>query len=303
MIRLRVIFRWVCTLVSTTNTFSFTVSVAVAPRIGRTTRHVTLHCDITSSSSSFKVGSARNEFPKSDALCVEYLNENSIVYGHRNGAITLLDTREGNLAKVTSPSEQDGSVTAMQPLSNGHMFVAKKTFGTCFVFDIRMVSERKGSATLWQLRVPKGASNPTLSSCCSGVAVDPDETIVIAPYADNHRTSHFAMWSLAHGCLVGSKPILSKPSGSQQGKKPTSGLPHTELRSIVTPSWELETQQDGRNIVKRRRNSWSLWFKSACVEPEAPRFFGSIHQVVFNGKGNFVDDQCQSQLDSQTMHY
>lgn len=264
-------------------------SVAVAPQIGRNTKQVTLHRDIRSGT-SFNIKTS--QFSRSDALCVDYLNENTLLFGHRNGAISLLDKRREHIQMVASADMQGGSTTSVLPLANGCMFLAKKSFGSCQMFDIRKMSESKDSAMVWHLQVPRGTANATLSSCCSGVAVDPTQTIAISPFADGQRRGHFALWSLTTGHLIGSKPIQNSTLNTLQGQS-SIGLPHCELRSTITPSWQLGTEQDGNNVVKRKSNAWSLWFKSGEVDSHAPRCMGSIHQLTFRGRPDELDDRCQ----------
>jgi hypothetical protein len=231
---------------------------------------------------------ATKDFSKSDALCVEYLNENITLYGHRNGSMSLFDTRRKTIQLVSPPDEQDGSTTSILPLMNQTMFLAKKSFASCCLFDIRMLSpQRKNSAMVWNMKVPKTAANATLSTCCSGIAVDPTQTIAIAPFADGQRRSYFALWSLTNGQLIGTN--LAKATSVQTG----IGLPHCELRAAVTPVWQLKTDQDGASTVQRKSNAWGLWFKSGQVEPSSPRCIGAIHQLTFRGRPDKSDIGCQ----------
>lgn len=260
--------------------------LAVAPRIAQNTRTVTLFRDLRSTT-SFEMRT--RDFSKSDALCVEYLAENTILYGHRNGSISLLDTRTRTIQSVACADEQTGSTTSVLPLTNGNMFLAKKAFGSCGLFDIRKMSpDRKDSSMVWNMRVPKNTVNAMLSTCCSGIATDPTQTIAIAPFADGQRRSHFALWSLTNGELVGTK-LCNSTANRNTG----IGLPHCELRSTITPTWQLKSDHDGASTVRRRPNAWGLWFKSGQVETEAPCCVGSIHQLMFRGRPDELGSGCQ----------
>jgi hypothetical protein len=253
--------------------------VAVAPCITPRAKEVTVYADIPHGV-SFQMKTC--QFSKSDALCVDYLNENSILFGHRNGSISCCDTRTKQIQLVAEPQGRAGSSTSIMSLANGWVFLAKKSFGSCYMFDIRKMSARKDAALIWHLPVPSDKANPTLSSHCSGLAVDPSQTFAVSPFADSDRRGHFAVWSLTNGQLLGSKPCQKASSHLVQGQS-GNGMPHCELRSTITPSWQFDTDSNGNGVIKRKSNSWSLWFKSGEVDPQAPQRAGSIHQLSFCG--------------------
>lgn len=253
--------------------------IAVAPRITQNTTHVTLHRDIQSGT-SFDMRTSL--FSKSDTLCVEYLNDRIILFGHRNGSISLFDKRCEHITNAASAQVQGGSTTSILPLRNEYMFLAKKSFGSCYLFDIRKMSEKNESTIVWHLQPPTDTIS-TLSFSCSGVAVDPTQTIAISPFADSRRRGHFAVWSLINGSLLGSKSCQISSSNMVDCQSRIC-MPHCELRSGITPSWKFETQGDGSIAIRKKCNSWSLWFKSGEVNPLAPNCAGSIHQLIFRGR-------------------
>ena len=255
--------------------------IAVAPCITPKAKQVTIYSDILYGESFHMKTCA---FSRSDALCVDFLNENSILFGHRNGLVSLCDTRTKQMQPVAAPQCQLGSTTSLLSLSDGWRLLAKKSFGPCYMFDIRKMSARKDAAIVWHLPVSSEKSNPTLSACCSGLAVDPTQTFAVSPFADSDRRCHFAVWSLTNGQLLGSKPCQkATPLDSVEIQSNPIILPHIELCSTITPSWQLDTDQVGKGVVKRKSNAWSLWFKSGQVDPQAPGCVGSIHQLTFRG--------------------
>ena len=259
--------------------------IAVAPRICRNTSLVTLHRDIHSGT-SFDLRTSL--FSRSDTLCVEYLNDRIILFGHRNGSISMFDDRMDHIQLAASAHMQGGSTTSILPLQNGYMLLAKKSFGSCHLFDIRKMSEKKDSTMVWHLQPPTDTANSTLSFSCSGVAVDPTQTFAISPFADSRRRGHFAVWSLINGSLLGSKSCKISNSNMVDCQSRIS-MPHCELRSVITPSWKVEAQGDGSMAIRKKSNAWSLWFKSGEVNPLAPNCAGSIHQLIFCGRPDKFD--------------
>ncbi|KAI2508067.1 hypothetical protein MHU86_6359 [Fragilaria crotonensis] len=264
--------------------------VAVAPCITPSAKEVTIYADILYGA-SFHMKTC--QFSKSDALCVDYVNENSILFGHRNGSISFCDTRTKQIQLVAEPQRHAGSSTSILSLANGRVFLAKKSFGSCYMFDIRKMSPRKKAALLWHLPVPSDQGNPTLSTYCSGLAVDPSQTFAVSPFSDSDRRGHFAVWSLTNGQLLGSKSCQKAASQIVQGQSGT-GMPHCELRSTITPSWQFDKDSNGNDVMKRKSKAWSLWFKSGEVVPQAPQCAGSIHQLTFcGGPDEFLERQPQ----------
>jgi len=254
--------------------------LSLATRVSRNSKELVLCYDVEKETSlKTQIG----KYPKSDALCLEHLDENTVLFGHRNGAISLLDVRNGAVHKVSSADQNGGSTKSLLPLACGNIFIAKKLFGDCHVFDLRKTEARRNDDSLrmiWNLVTPVGIADRMLSSCCTGIAVDPSEKVVISPFSDHNRLGHVGFWSLTSGRLIGSKAINTLAS-AQSGSR--TNLPHCELRSTVTPSWKIDTSQR-KHCVTSCKNSWSLWFKSWEVEPNAPHCMGSIHQLTFPGK-------------------
>eukprot|EP00957_Ditylum_brightwellii_P150256 11442805-Ditylum_brightwellii.AAC.1 len=123
----------------------------------------------------------------SDALCVEYHDNDrcdTIMYGHRNGNISLLDCRSGSFSSIIKPvhssrrshqqmDECFGSVTSIQSLGSGESIIAKGSFGSLRVFDIRRLGTAKhgrdssSHPLLWNLTAPSKMIHHTQSIRCT----------------------------------------------------------------------------------------------------------------------------------------
>jgi len=202
----------------------------------------------------------------------------------------MVDFRQEKIDNIYNGNEQNGSITGMTILDSGShdnptTILAKRTFGGCSLFDIRMRGQETSRALVFDLSVEKDLMNPTLSGCCSGVAVDPTKSVAVSPFVDNNRKTHFALWSLQNGKMIGHKPVANKSQEQEalRGTQDRSGLPHCELRSTITPSWALVSSKEGKLVVKEQLRSWSLWFKCGTIETTAPNLMGSIHQLSLPG--------------------
>jgi hypothetical protein len=216
------------------------------------------------------------EFSQSDAFCVNFLSEHLILFGHRNGSVSMYDTRRDSVEKVWPQDLDRGPAMSIVPLKNGFTFLAKHMMaGSCQCFDIRALSgsDNYQRALLQDLQLPIETANRMYSSHCSGVAVDPDEAVMIMPFCDNNRRGCFGLWSLLNGHFIGSRAISATAHGD--------GLPRTELCPTITKTYKLTTSDDGTSRVQCEANTWSLWFKSDEIPTNA--FLGSIHQVGFRG--------------------
>lgn len=235
--------------------------VAFAPRVDRHTTYVTLFHDIYKETSTHM---ERECFGSSDSLCVESVGQ-TIVHGHRNGGLTLIDQKcPTPIAKTDGDSK--GSITGLLTLD--HRILAKRSFGTVSLYDMRMLTRCQ------ELVIPSDMVHPTMSSCCVGMALDPTKQLVIAPYSDAQQQVHLAMWSLQNGTMVGTKQISLHKA---------DGLPHLELRNTITPACDWTNGPNGKIVVTQPKGRWGLWYKSGMIEPLAPNYMGSIHHMHFTG--------------------
>jgi len=252
--------------------------VAFAPVIPKHARYATLFRDLMTDE-AFHMKT--DVFPKSDVLCVEFLGQNSstALFGHRSGAISLVDKRSRSFMRVANTSEQ-GSVISMLVVDkqNPSSVVSKKSFGLCLLYDIRNLGSQQRRSEVWSMSPPRGNFNPTLSSCCSGLALDPTQTILVSPFIDEERAPCFALWSLLNGQCIGTKRPNSGATMITRG-----ALPHCELNRTITPTWEMIVGKGDQVSIKRPKKRWSVWFKLATIKSIAPHCTGSIHQLSFPG--------------------
>jgi len=153
----------------------------------------------------------------SEALCVEHLhcaNSNSILYGHRNGIVSILDYR-ANVSIYTSKTTESGSITSLLSLSKvgrPNEFLAKGSFGACRLFDIRKLSNTSGSVKdnrrapalvheMFYLGNKPLAQLANASSGCTGMVVDPSATTLISPCMKGGAEASvcLGLWNLTSG--------------------------------------------------------------------------------------------------------
>ena len=300
---------------------SLSAILALAPAISPRTKRCTLFRDLHSAqhSSTMRVG---GNFPRSDVLCVEFdqgSNGRTAMFGHRNGAVSIVDRRCTLAKQLTNENANEGSVSSIlcPTLSNGRTVLVKKSFGSCFLYDVRKMGKH---SQVHSMVGPDLHSSTTLSACCSGVALDPTESVVISPYLSMNNTVSLGLWSLRTGlCMATKKPTMDayvEPSKSNAininstttshtvvQPKPRSNragsLPHCELNRNITPSWNLvdggmpskdnERKSNATTKLERDRHRWSLWWKTESVpipnhgDGQIPNCIGTIHQLSFEG--------------------
>ena len=221
-------------------------------------------------------------YPKSDALCIEYLAD-SFLIGHRNGSISLADTR---LDQVSTHGKVDeaGSVTAIAVVDGGPTFLTKHSFGSCCLWDVRYMGTDSSVAPVRRLQVPSHALHPTKSSYCNGIALDPTQNIAISPFVNIQGRPCLALWSLSSGSYVGSRELTCENLEVQQD---SSVMPYCELSSTITSAWKPISDQGDGDAMEPEKGAWGLWFKSGAPVgngPAPPTFVGSIHHVSFPGR-------------------
>jgi hypothetical protein len=154
----------------------------------------------------------------SEVLCVEHLNRdnsNGFLYGHRNGVVSILDYR-ANVLIYTSKTNEFGSIQTLESLSKvgkPNEFLAKGSFGSCRLFDIRKLSnaiddftdERRAPALvheMFYMDTKPSQRLATASSGCVGMAIDTNGTTLLSPCAiDTTGTTLLSLcaWNLTSG--------------------------------------------------------------------------------------------------------
>ena len=209
---------------------------------------------------------------RAEILCLQYLG-NHLLCGHRDGSVSLHDDRLRNLS--CQPNLPDfGSATNIQPLRDGNTFVVKGSFGSCQIIDARKLGdESQRVAPLIDLRVPVSfLVHDTNSTRCTGVVVDPTETLVVSPFAGNGNVS-FALW-----CTKTGRFLRSIDSGitRNNGQLPL----FCELSSTATSGFAIKQSRRGSTWRIERESEFGIWFKGG-MNPVSPANCGSIHHLSF----------------------
>lgn len=227
--------------------------------------------------------SFEDKAPKSDALCIERRGDRFFT-GHRNGWLSIVDVRARSGDSFPPVDASAGSLTRIMVMKDNNKVLTKHSFGSCFLWDVRMMGhERENKITpLLQLNVPKSMIQSTKSSCCNGIALDPRQSIVISPFVNAQERTSLAFWSLSSGNFIGSKDLQLDEFGRSDA---INSLLHCELSSTVTPAWKSFSSSKDGDTVETEENSWGLWFKFGMplLGQPTPRFISSIHHVTFPG--------------------
>jgi len=159
----------------------------------------------------------------------------------------------------------------------------KGSFGSCRIFDLRRlsnnndVSSQYQQSTLLELSIPDSMVHQTKSVKCTGLAIDPSESIAIAPFAgagpDNNIDILFAMWDIGTGALLRTLNFNSM-------NKHTGSSVFCELSSVITSGYEMLCKKDsGAPVISSEGSSFGLWFKTNVGN--APPEGGGIHHISF----------------------
>lgn len=232
--------------------------------------------------------------PRSDALCIERQGD-CFYTGHRNGHLSITDLRTNDMDSFASGDASAGSLTRIMTMKDSNTILTKHSFGSCYLWDVRMMGRECDNgkvSPLLHLQIPKSILHPTKSSCCNGIALDPTQSIVIAPFVNVQERACLAFWSLSSGLFVGYKELSSAVSG---------GMPYCELSNTITPAWKpMDDSARNGDVVTRKEDGWGLWFKFGMplIREATPNFLSSIHHVTFPGRiMDAHDGETLSQVD------
>ena len=230
-------------------------------------------------------------FLDSDPLCVKFRRNNGkhqIFYGHRDGTVSMCDTRTRvfDVASFSRSGDSFGSASALLPLQDDNLLLVKGSFGSCRVLDMRRLPNNEASSsktcrsTLMRLSVPSSQVHNTKSAKCAGLAMDPTESIVIAPFASQSNDVMLAMWCIRSGILVRTINVREYVGVNQDF---TGASVFCELSSAVTPGFEMQCKNNSDTpIIYNRKESYGLWFKSGSVTDSSPVEGGSIHHILLS---------------------
>lgn len=235
---------------------------------------------------------------KSDALCIECPRVAVSILGHRDGQISLRDSREEwRFAKLRKSSKlfDSQSVVRLKPLScNEHTLLARGSSGTCQLFDLRkfgtysrQTRKNHSSPSIQEFQLPSNIDS-LLTSKCNGIAVDPSESVLMSPYVDSSHRARLGVWSLYSGEFVGSKSL----SGVAEKENAT---PTVELCEKVTAAWQWRRQKlSDAPVLDKAGGAVGLWYKLTQHQPPTentpPIRAGNIHHVIFLGRRDSVSE-------------
>ena len=215
---------------------------------------------------------------ESEPLCIKFRNEHDAIFGLRNGCVQVYDRRSST--SVSSGNHEHGklnlfgSATSVLPLHNNeNVVLVRGSFGTCRLFDLRRLGNKKKSHVC-QYTLPELPGLSTQSGGCTGIAVDPEESIIVAPYtsrkmSDGAQQLKLAVWEKG-GDFLCEVPI---------GKSKLNGSVFCELSSIVTPGYGL--QQERGTPVIANIGRFGLWYKTNAFADDIPSRVGGVHHIVF----------------------
>mmetsp|Transcript_29063 Transcript_29063/g.61853 ORF Transcript_29063/g.61853 Transcript_29063/m.61853 type:complete len:227 (-) Transcript_29063:186-866(-) len=226
-------------------------------------------------------------------MCLQFRRKNkknNILFGHRDGSVSMIDTRSADALFATNlsmPGASFGSVSSIQPLQNENLAIAKGSFGSCRVFDLRRLSNSYDASssqyqqsTLFEMLIPDSMVHPTKSVRCTGLAVDPTDSIAIAPFASHNNDIHFAMWDIGSGALIRTKKV-------NQLKTPDAGTDNSsssfcELSSVLTSGYEMLCKKDSKvPVISSEGSTFGLWFKTNVLSDSSSPDGGGIHHIRF----------------------
>ena len=218
-------------------------------------------------------------FPQSDALRVEMSceQEKYIAFAHRNGQVSLLDLRQSSTNSAIidsgSPATEQGSATDLFFLAKQQQLLVKRSFGSCELHDLRMLSPCPRSLVQsFQAKEhapPKFAFHKMLSSNCNGMMVDPStQQTLMSPYVNSLHQPCLGVWNMVSGDMVGTKVLHNNP------RQETF---YVELMSTTTPGF------DSRGRL--RNSSFGAWMKCGRFSQDKVHCkTGSLHHLTFPGR-------------------
>jgi hypothetical protein len=218
-------------------------------------------------------------------LCVQYRthsNDNcdQLLLGHRDGTLSMIDIRSSDTQFATSCADDFGSVSSILQLkTNEHLIVAKGSFGSCCVFDVRRMNNnnkrdlsRHQQASVFKL-LPPNDVHYTKSTNCTGVAVDPLENVVIAPYATETNQVMASLWAIDSGKLL--RTMKLEDASTLDNHCPL----FCELNSTSTCGFRMSSTNELTPIITGGR--WGVWYKSRSASSPLIPGTGSIHHISF----------------------
>ena len=236
----------------------------------------------------------------SEALCVEHLNRDNsdgFVYGHRNGVVSILDYR-ANVLIYTSKANEFGSIQTLESLSKvgkPNEFLAKGSFGSCRLFDIRKLSnaiddftdEQRAPALVHEMfcmDTKPSQRLATASSGCVGMAIDTTGTTLLSPCVKGGEEWEVCLgfWNLSSGAFLREISLASVGGreGASNAGQISSGSRYCELIGGATRNTWHNNEPTGGGL-----GAWVKFDPQLDLSGSAG---GAIHNVSFGYHGTLA---------------
>lgn len=217
-----------------------------------------------------------SDWLKSDPLCVQFRRNqanNQLLFGHRDGTLSNVDIRSAGVQTTSLSRDDFGSVTSIHQLNREHLIIAKGSFGSCQVLDMRQLNKKKSQVLMLQ---PSPDVHYTKSVNCTGLAVDPFESLVMSPFVSKKNEVKMALWSLDNGNLLRTIKLESDADSNIAGDCPL----FCELKSEITGGFRMSCTDESTPTITG--NKWGVWYKSRSASSSLPRGAGGIHHISFD---------------------
>jgi len=162
----------------------------------------------------------------SEVLCVEHLNRDDsdgLLYGHRNGVVSILDYRSSDLIYTGTTTDDFGSITTLESLAKigkPNEFLAKGSFGSCRLFDIRKLGNNDFTDTrrapalvheMFYLDTKPSQRLAHASSGCVGMAIDATGTTLLSSCTKGgaEPVVCLGVWNLTSGIFLREMSLAS----------------------------------------------------------------------------------------------
>ncbi len=184
----------------------------------------------------------------------------------------------------SSAASSFGSATSVRPLKrDNNLVVVKGSFGTCRLLDIRKLSSniesyRHRQSTVLDLSLSSQIVHKTKSTRCTGLALDPVESIAVAPFAGPNGEIQLAIWDICStGRLI--RILNLNNSVEKHCTDRHNNAAFCELSDVVTYGFGLVCDKDSEiPFISCNANSWGMWYKTNAL---AESGCGDIHHIKF----------------------
>jgi len=232
------------------------------------------------------------KFPESDSLCVQVKQDGDAFFGHRNGQLTIFDEYDQSCCS-TKASQSFGSIASLNILERGDQLLARGSFGSCRLYDVRKMGMDSyyyddDPSVVHEFTLPDHLSTERLTTRCNGVATNPVQSVAISPFVNEEEAPCLGVWSLYSGQYLGSRKLALDSGDEMTPATSTWGVSWVELCQTITPAWRWKDECTERpeRAAEPVPGAFGLWYKcgQSIAGPTIPPEAGSIHHVYFDGR-------------------